>query len=99
MMALWRRLCSPSALWSGMALVVIGVIAIAALVTQGGEPPPVVNNPLVFVNSEPVPDGHWSVLCIDGLAYLEVASARGHAVLPKYRKNGLIERCALPAGE
>ena len=95
----WRRLCSPSALWSGMALVVIGVIAVAALVTQGGEPPPVVDNPLVFANGEPVPDGSWSVLCIDGVAYLAIATARGHSVLPKYRKNGLIERCALPAGE
>jgi hypothetical protein len=99
MTGLWRRLCSPSALWSGMALVVAGVIAVAAVVTRGTEPPKVVDNPLVFVNSQPVPDGHWSVLCIDGLAYLEVASPRGHAVLPKYRKNGLLERCALPAGE
>jgi hypothetical protein len=95
----WRRICSPSALWSGMALVVVAVIAVAAVVTSGGEPTEVVNNPLVFANGEPVPDGHWSVLCIDGVAYLEVASARGHAVLPKYRKNGLLDRCALPAGE
>jgi hypothetical protein len=99
MMGLWRRLFTNSALWSGMALVVAGVIAVAAVVTTDTEPRKVVDNPLVFVNSEPVPDGHWSVLCIDGLAYLEVASARGHAVLPKYRKNGLLERCALPAGE
>ena len=99
MMALWRRLCSPLALWSGMALVVAGVIAIAAVVTRDTEPRKVVDNPLVFVNSEPVPDGRWSVLCIDGLAYLEIASPRGHVVLPKYRKNGLLERCALPAGE
>ena len=99
MMGLWRRLCSPSVLWSGMALVVVGVIAVAAVVTRDTDPPKVVDNPLAFVNSQPVPDGHWSVLCIDGLAYLEVASPRGHSVLPKYRKNGLIERCALPAGE
>ena len=96
---LWRRLSTNSALWSGMALVVVGVIAVAAVVTRDTDPPKVVDNPLVFVNSEPVPDGHWSVLCIDGLAYLEIASPRGHAVLPKYRKNGLLERCALPAGE
>jgi len=96
---LWRRLSTNSALWSGMALVVVGVIAVAAVVTTDTEPRKVVDNPLVFVNSEPVPDGRWSVLCIDGLAYLEVASPRGHSVLPKYRKNGLIERCALPAGE
>ena len=99
MTRLWRRLCSPSALWSGMALVVVGVIAIAAVVTRGTEPPPAVDNPLVFADDAPVPGGSWSVLCIDGLAYLEIASPRGHAVLPKYRKNGLLERCALPAGE
>ena len=99
MMGLWRRLCSSSALWSAMALVVIGIIAIAALVTQGTESPPVVDNPLVFADGAPVRGGSWSVLCIDGLAYLEVASPRGHAVLPKVRKNGLLERCALPAGE
>ena len=99
MKAPWRRLFTNSALWPGMALVVVGVIAIAALADHGGEPPPAVNNPLVFVNSQPVPDGHWSVLCIDGLTYLEIASPRGHVILPKYRKNGLLERCALPAGE
>ena len=75
------------------------IIAVAAVVTQGAEPPTAVDNPLVFANGEPVPDGHWSVLCIDGVAYLEIASPRGHAVVPKYRKNGLLERCALPAGE
>ena len=99
MKAPWRRFFTNSALWSGMALVVVGVIAVAAVVTRGTEPPKVVDNPLVFVNSAPVPDGHWSVLCIDGLAYLDVASPRGHVILPKYRKNGLLERCALPAGE
>ena len=99
MKAPWRRLFTNSALWSGMALVVVGVIAIAAVVTRGTEPPPAVDNPLVFADDAPVPSGSWSVLCIDGLAYLEVASPRGHVILPKYRKNGLLERCALPAGE
>ena len=98
MMVLWRRLCSPSVLWSALALVVIGAIVIAALVARGGEPPPVVDNPLVFANGEPVAGGSWSVLCIDGVAYLAIAP-RGYAVLPKVRRNGLIERCALPAGD
>ena len=28
-----------------------------------------------------------------------LASPRGYAVLPKVRRNGLLERCALPAGD
>ena len=99
MMDPWRRLSSPSVLWPGMALVVIAVIAIAALVTQGGESSEVVDNPLVFANGAPVPGGSWSVLCIEGVAYLEIASPQGRTVVPKFRRNGLLERCALPAGE
>ena len=39
------------------------------------------------------------LLCIDGVAYLEIVSPHGHAVVPKHRRNGLVERCAPPEGE
>jgi hypothetical protein len=94
-----RQLLAPPRLWSVATLLAIGIIALAAVVTAPAEPPKAVGNPLVFANGEAVADGHWSVLCIDAVAYLEIASPGGHTVVPKYRKNGLIARCALPVGE
>jgi hypothetical protein len=57
------------------------------------------NNPLVYADGKAVPVGHWSVLCIDGVTYLQILSPQGQAVVPKYRKNGLIARCDPPVGE
>jgi hypothetical protein len=95
----WRQLLSPSRLWPLATLLAIGIVALAAVVTPAAEPPKAVDNPLVFANGEAVTDGHWSVLCIDGVAYLQILSPRGQAVVPKYRKNGLAERCDPPEGE
>ena len=72
---------------------------VAAVVTPAAEPERLVDAPLVYADGKSVPDGHWSVLCIDGVAYLEIASPRGYAVVPKLRKNGLVARCTVPAGE
>jgi len=95
----WRQLLAPSRLWPLAALLAIGIIAFAAVVTPAAEPPTVVNNPLVFANGEAVLGGRWSVLCIEGMAYLQILSPQGQAVVPKYRKNGLVERCDPPVGE
>jgi hypothetical protein len=92
----WRRLLAPSRLWPLAALVAIGIIALAAVVTPAAEPPKAVNNPLVYANGEAVTDGHWSVVCIDGVAYLQILSPQGLSIVPKYRKNGLAERCDPP---
>ena len=54
---------------------------------------------LESTDGKSVPDGRWSLLCIDGVSYLEIASPRGHAVVPKLRKNGLVARCEPPAGD
>jgi hypothetical protein len=96
-----RQLLAPSRLWPLAALLaigIIGIIGISAVVTPAAEPPKATNNPLVYANGEAVLDGHWSVLCIDGVAYLQIASPQGRAVVPKYRKNGLVTRCNPPAG-
>jgi hypothetical protein len=95
----WRQLLAPSRLWSLAALLAIGIIALAAVVTPAAEPPRVMNNPLVYADGKSVPNGRWSVLCIEGVAYLQILSPQGQAVVPKYRKNGLIARCAPPEGE
>jgi hypothetical protein len=95
----WRQLLAPSRLWPLAALLAIGIIALAAVVTPATEPPKAVNNPLVYGNGKSVPGGHWSMLCIDGVAYLQIASSRGYEVVPKLRRNGLVARCEPPVGE
>ena len=88
-----RQLLAPSGLWSAATLPALGIIAVAAV------PARMVDEPLVYTDGEAVPEGHWSVLCIDGTAYLEIDSPRGYAVVPKLRNNGLVARCAVPAEE
>ena len=94
-----RHLLAPSGLWSAATLLALGVIAVAAVVTPAPDPARMVDEPLVYTDGEAVPDGHWSVLCIDGVSYLEITTSRGHAVVPKLRKNGLVARCEPPAGD
>ena len=93
------QLLAPSGLWSAATLLALGTIAVAAVVTPAAEPARLVDEPLVYTDGEAVTDGHWSVLCIGGIAYLEVASPRGYAVVPKLRRNGLVALCTVPAGE
>jgi len=95
----WRRLLAPSGLWPLGALLAIAIIALAAAVTPAAEPPTLVNNPLVYGDGKSVPNGFWSVLCIEGVAYLQILSPHGQSVVPKYRKNGLVARCDPPVGE
>ena len=92
------QLLAPSGLWSAATLLALGIIAVAAMVAPSAEPARLVDEPLVYTDGEAVTDGRWSVLCIGGIAYLEVASPRGYAVVPKLRRNGLVARCELPAG-
>jgi len=80
-------------------LLVLGVIAVAAAFCPAAETPNAVDNTLVYANGTAVSDGRWSMLCVDGVAYLEITSKRGYAVVPKLRKNGLVARCELPVGE
>ena len=80
-------------------MLAVGIIVVAALAAPAAAPLKAVDNPLVYADGETVPNGHWSVLCIDGVAYLEIVSPHGHAVVPKLRRNGLVERCAPPEGE
>jgi hypothetical protein len=94
-----RRLLSPPRVWPLATLLALGIIAAATVFCPVADSPNAVNNPLVYANGESVPDGRWSVLCVDGVAYLEIAFPQGHTVVPKYRKNGLVARCELPAGE
>ena len=94
-----RQLLAPSGVWPAATLLALGVIAIAALVTPAAEPERLVDAPLVYADGKSIPDGRWSVLCIDGVAYLEVASRRGYAVVPKLRRNGLVARCEPPDGD
>lgn len=96
MSQLWRQLFAPDRLWLPATLLVLAMVALANWVTPAAAPPRSMENPLVFANGESVPDGHWSVLCIDGVAYLEIASPRSQAVMPKVRENGLIARCDPP---
>jgi hypothetical protein len=95
----WRQLLAPSRLWTLAALLAIGIIALAAVVTPAAEPPKAVSNPLVYADGKSVPAGRWSMLCIDGMAYLQILSPLGQAVVPKYRKNGLVARCDSPVGD
>jgi hypothetical protein len=55
-----RQLLAPSRLWPLAALLAIGIIVLAAVVTPAAEPQKAVNNPLVYDNGEAVPGGHWS---------------------------------------
>jgi hypothetical protein len=82
-----------------VTVLAVGIIVVAAVVAPVAVPPKAVDNPLVYADGEPVPNGRWSVLCIDGVAYLEIVSPLGHTVIPKRRRNGLVERCAPPEGE
>jgi len=90
-----QRLALP-VLWLLALLVAIATLAIGAL-TAGGRPPSARGNSLVYANGEPVPGGQWSLLCIDGVSYLEIVTQRGWAALPKVRRNGLPEACRAPA--
>jgi hypothetical protein len=94
-----RQLLAPSGLWPLTAVLTVGIITVAALASPASAPLKAVDNPLVYANGESVPNGRWSALCIDGVAYLEIVTPRGHAVVPKRRGNGLVERCAPPEGE
>jgi hypothetical protein len=94
-----RQLLAPSGVWPAATLLALGIIAVAAVITPGAEPVPLVDAPLVYADGRSVPDGRWSVLCIGGVAYLEIASPRGYAVVPKFRRNGLVARCEPPAGD
>ena len=94
-----RQLLVPSGVWPAATLLALGIIAVAAVVTPAAEPERLVDAPLVYADGRSVPEGRWSVLCIDGVAYLEIDAPRGYAVVPKLRKNGLVARCTVPAGE
>jgi len=94
-----RQLLAPSGVWPAATLLALGVIAVAAVVTPAAEPERLVDAPLVYADGRSVPEGRWSVLCIDGVAYLEIATPRGYTVVPMLRNNGLVARCTVPAGE
>ncbi len=94
-----RSLLAPSRLWPLAAVLAVGIIAVAALAWPAAAPLKAIDNLLVYANGETVPNGRWSALCIDGVAYLEIALPHGHTVIPKRRRNGLVERCAPPEGE
>jgi len=83
-------------LWLLALLVAIATLAVGAL-TAGGSSPGAHDDPLVYANGEPVAGGQWSLLCIDGVSYLEIVTQRGWAALPKVRRNGLPEGCRAPA--
>jgi hypothetical protein len=99
MNAALRNFLAPSGLWPLAMVLAVGIIAVARLTAPAAATPKAVDNPLIYASGEPVAEGRWSVLCIDAVAYLEIASPHGHTVLPKYRQNGLVERCSPPAGE
>jgi hypothetical protein len=92
-----RRLVSIAYL-SLLALLLLSAVLVAFR-TPTAPATGSVRNPLYLADGEPVSGGHWSVLCIGGVAYLKIETSSGHAVLPKFRKNGLVERCALPDPE
>ena len=94
-----RSLLAPPQLLLVAAVLAVGIIVVAALVASVAVPSKAVDNLLVYADGETVPNGRWSALCIDGVAYLEVVSPHGHAVVTKRRGNGLVERCAPSEGE
>jgi hypothetical protein len=98
-----RRLLTSLPAWPLALVLVAGIGAVAAL-TADAPPRNVRSNPLVYANGESRPGGQWSVLCIDGVAYLEVLlppayedePVRRVSVLPKLRANRLPETCKVP---
>jgi hypothetical protein len=94
-----RQLLAPARVGPLAMLLALGIIALAVVFCPAAPVPGAVDNPLVTANGQAVPDGRWSVLCIDGVAYLEIDSPRGQTVLPNYRSNGRVARCGLPAGD
>jgi hypothetical protein len=92
-----RRLVSIAYL-SLLALLLLGAVLVAFR-TPAASSMGTVRNPLYFADGEPVSGGHWSVLCIGGVAYLTIETPGVNDVVPKFRKNGLVERCALPDPE
>jgi hypothetical protein len=99
-----RRLVlrSPQIGWGLATGVVLAIILAAALVTPARRDTPqaaAVEQPLRFANGALLPGGRWSVLCIDGVAYLQIIAPQGQAIVPKHRRNGLIERCVTKGGE
>ena len=92
-----RRLVSIAYL-SLLALLLLGAVLVAFRTPAAPEAGSV-RNPLYYADGQPVSGGNWSVLCIGGVAYLAIETPGGHAVVPKFRKNGLVERCALPDPE
>ena len=99
MNAALRNLLAPSGVWPLAVVLAVGLIVVARLTTPAAATSKAVDNPLVYADGESVPKGRWSVLCIDGVAYLEIVSPQGHTVVPKVRKNGLAERCTPVEGE
>jgi hypothetical protein len=95
----WHQRFVPSRVWPQAVLLAIGIIVLAAVIKPAAEPPKAVNNPLVYGDGTSVTDGYWSLLCIDGVAYLRILTPQGQTVVPKYRTNGLIARCDPPAAE
>lgn len=99
----FRRLLTSLPTWPLVLVLVAGIGAVAALTTDG-PPRTVRGNLLVYANGEPLPNGQWSVLCIDAVAYLEVlvpVARNGEPILlvsvvPKLRANGLPEICKVP---
>ena len=94
-----RQRLAPARVWPLAMLLALGLIALAVVLCPAAPVPNAVGNPRVYANGEAVPDGRWSVLCIDGVAYLEIDFARGQALVPKFRSNGRVARCALTAGD
>ena len=93
------QLLAPSGLRPAATLLALGIIAVAAVFAPAAVPARMVDEPLVYADGKFAPDGRWSVLCTDGVAYLEIDSPRGYAVVPKLRENGLVARCTVPAQE
>jgi len=88
--------------WAFAAGTVLVVMTLAALLhgmRHGAAHIGVVDQPLHFANGALVPGGRWSVLCIDGVSYLQIIAFQGQAIVPKHRRNGLIERCATTGRE
>jgi len=99
-----RRLSlrSPPIGWGLAAGVVLAVLLVAVLMTPARRDTSnvaAVEQPLHFANGALLPGGRWSVLCIDGVAYLRIIAPQGQAIVPKHRRNGLIERCDARGGE
>jgi hypothetical protein len=99
MKATLRSLLAPSGVWPLAVVLAVGIIVVARLTMPAAATAKAIDNPLVYADGESIPKGRWSVLCIDGVAYLEIVSPHGYAVVPKLRKNGLVGRCVPPEGK